>query len=108
MGNNPDARPQPHQGSCPVVQRAVLVFVVVFGRGRYAGLTLAEEKGRHRAAGPSAKRGGHHMGAARVLDVLEFLGRRNSPAPASIIAASCNIPRSSTYCLLYTSPSPRD
>ena len=39
-------------------------------------------------------------GAARVLDVLEFLGRRNSPAPASIIASSCNIPRSSTYGLL--------
>ena len=43
---------------------------------------------------------GTTWGAARVLDVLEFLGRRNSPAPASIIAASCNIPRSSTYGLL--------
>jgi len=32
--------------------------------------------------------------------VLEFLGRRTSPAPASIIASSCHIPRSSTYGLL--------
>jgi len=39
-------------------------------------------------------------GAARVLDVLEFLGRRMNPAPASIIASSCGIPRSSTYDLL--------
>jgi DNA-binding IclR family transcriptional regulator len=39
-------------------------------------------------------------GAARVLQVLEFLGRRSSPAPAGIIAAACNIPRSSTYGLL--------
>lgn len=39
-------------------------------------------------------------GAARVLDVLEFLGRRMNPAPASIIASSCGIPRSSTYGLL--------
>jgi DNA-binding IclR family transcriptional regulator len=43
---------------------------------------------------------GTTWGAARVLDVLEFLGRRNSPAPASIVASSCNIPRSSTYGLL--------
>ena len=43
---------------------------------------------------------GTTWGAARVLDVLEFLGRRTSPAPASIIASSCNIPRSSTYGLL--------
>jgi DNA-binding IclR family transcriptional regulator len=43
---------------------------------------------------------GTTWGAARVLDMLEFLGRRNSPAPASIIASSCNIPRSSTYGLL--------
>jgi len=43
---------------------------------------------------------GTTWGAARVLDVLEFLGRRNSPAPASIIASSCSIPRSSTYGLL--------
>ncbi|MEI6452047.1 MAG: helix-turn-helix domain-containing protein [Actinomycetes bacterium] len=43
---------------------------------------------------------GTAWGAARILDVLEFLGRRNSPAPASIIAASCRIPRSSTYDLL--------
>jgi urocanate hydratase len=43
---------------------------------------------------------GTTWGAARVLDVLEFLGRRNSPAPASIIASSCHIPRSSTYGLL--------
>jgi len=43
---------------------------------------------------------GTTWGAARVLDVLEFLGRRNSPAAASIIASSCNIPRSSTYGLL--------
>jgi len=35
-----------------------------------------------------------------VLDVLEFLGRRTTPAPASIIASSCQIPRSSTYGLL--------
>ena len=35
-----------------------------------------------------------------MLDVLEFLGRRTSPAPASIIASSCHIPRSSTYGLL--------
>ncbi len=39
-------------------------------------------------------------GASRVLDVLEFLGRRTTPAPASIIATSCRIPRSSTYGLL--------
>ena len=43
---------------------------------------------------------GTTWGAARVLDVLEFLGRRTSPAPASIIATSCHIPRSSTYGLL--------
>ncbi|NLE23646.1 MAG: helix-turn-helix domain-containing protein [Actinobacteria bacterium] len=43
---------------------------------------------------------GTTWGAARVLDVLEFLGRRTSPAPASIIASSCKIPRSSTYGLL--------
>jgi DNA-binding IclR family transcriptional regulator len=43
---------------------------------------------------------GTAWGAARILDVLEFLGRRNSPAPASIIAASFHIPRSSTYDLL--------
>ena len=43
---------------------------------------------------------GTTWGAARVLDVLEFLGRRTSPAPASIIASSCRIPRSSTYGLL--------
>ena len=43
---------------------------------------------------------GTAWGAARVLDVLEFLGRRNSPAPASIIASACHIPRSSTYDLL--------
>jgi DNA-binding IclR family transcriptional regulator len=43
---------------------------------------------------------GTTWGAARVLDVLEFLGRRTSPAPASIIASSCGIPRSSTYGLL--------
>lgn len=43
---------------------------------------------------------GTTWGAARVLAVLEFLGRRNSPAPASIIASSCHIPRSSTYSLL--------
>ena len=39
-------------------------------------------------------------GAARVLDVLEFLAKRDSPAPAGIIAAACGIPRSSTYGLL--------
>lgn len=43
---------------------------------------------------------GTTWGAARVLDVLEFLARRSTPAPASIIAASCHIPRSSTYGLL--------
>ena len=43
---------------------------------------------------------GTTWGAARVLDVLEFLRRRNNPAPASIIASECNIPRSSTYGLL--------
>lgn len=43
---------------------------------------------------------GTTWGAARILDVLEFLGRRTNPAPASIIASSCNIPRSSTYGLL--------
>jgi DNA-binding IclR family transcriptional regulator len=43
---------------------------------------------------------GTTWGAARILDVLEFLGRRTSPAPASIIAASCHIPRSTTYGLL--------
>lgn len=43
---------------------------------------------------------GTTWGAARVLDVLELLGRRKSPAPASIIASSCHIPRSSTYGLL--------
>ena len=39
---------------------------------------------------------GTTWGAARVLNVLEFLGRRINPVPASIIAASCGIPRSST------------
>jgi len=43
---------------------------------------------------------GTTWGAARVLDVLEFLGRRTTPAPASIVASSCHIPRSSTYGLL--------
>ncbi len=43
---------------------------------------------------------GTTWGAARVLDVLEFLGRRTTPAPASIVATSCSIPRSSTYGLL--------
>ena len=47
-----------------------------------------------------AEEEGTTWGAARVLDVLEFLGRRTSPAPASIIASSCHIPRSSTYGLL--------
>jgi len=50
--------------------------------------------------GRPPKEEGTTWGAARVLDVLEFLGRRNSPAPASIIASSCHIPRSSTYGLL--------
>ena len=36
----------------------------------------------------------------RALDVLEFLARRSTPSPAAIIASSCNIPRSSLYCLL--------
>ena len=43
---------------------------------------------------------GTTWGAARVLDVLEFLGRRTNPVPASIIASSCGVPRSSTYGLL--------
>ena len=38
--------------------------------------------------------------ATRTLDVLEFLARRSSPAPAAIIAMSCGIPRSSLYALL--------
>jgi DNA-binding IclR family transcriptional regulator len=38
--------------------------------------------------------------ATRTLDVLEFLARRSSPAPAAIIAMSCDIPRSSLYALL--------
>ena len=38
--------------------------------------------------------------ATRALDVLEFLARRTSPAPAAIIAASCGVPRSSLYALL--------
>lgn len=50
--------------------------------------------------GPARADEGTTWGAARVLDVLEFLGRRTTPAPASIIAASCRIPRSSTYGLL--------
>ena len=57
--------------------------------GRYAGFT-----------GGGCDDEGTTWGAARVLDVLEFLGRRTSPAPASIIASSCHIPRSSTYGLL--------
>jgi len=43
---------------------------------------------------------GSGWGAARVLDILEFLGRRTSPVPASIVAAACGIPRSTTYGLL--------
>lgn len=43
---------------------------------------------------------GSSWGAARVLDILEFLGRRSSPAPASIVASACGIPRSTTYGLL--------
>jgi IclR family acetate operon transcriptional repressor len=39
---------------------------------------------------------------ARTLDVLEFLARRSTPAPAAIVAASCGIPRSSLYALLRT------
>ena len=38
--------------------------------------------------------------ATRTLDVLEFLARRATPAPAAIIAMSCGIPRSSLYALL--------
>jgi IclR family acetate operon transcriptional repressor len=38
--------------------------------------------------------------ATRALDVLEFLARRTSPAPAAIIASSCGVPRSSLYALL--------
>lgn len=40
--------------------------------------------------------------ATRTLDVLEFLARRTTPAPAAIIAMSCDIPRSSLYALLRT------
>src|SRR5665648_1073195 len=54
---NPDARRWLLQEARGCVQRAVLVFVVVFGCGRYAGLRLSGEKGGHRAAGPSARRG---------------------------------------------------
>jgi len=49
---------------------------------------------------PKQDEQGTTWGAAHVLDVLEFLGRRTSPAPASIVASSCDIPRSSTYALL--------
>jgi IclR family transcriptional regulator, acetate operon repressor len=38
--------------------------------------------------------------AVRTLDVLEFLARRSTPAPAAIIAMACSIPRSSLYALL--------
>jgi IclR family transcriptional regulator, acetate operon repressor len=38
--------------------------------------------------------------ATRALDVLEFLARRTTPAPAAILAGSCRIPRSSLYALL--------
>lgn len=38
--------------------------------------------------------------ATRALDVLEFLARRTTPAPAAIIASTCGIPRSSLYALL--------
>jgi IclR family transcriptional regulator, acetate operon repressor len=38
--------------------------------------------------------------ASRTLDVLEFLARRLTPAPAAIVATSCGIPRSSLYGLL--------
>ncbi len=40
--------------------------------------------------------------ATRTLDVLEFLARRSTPAPAAIIAMGCSIPRSSLYALLRT------
>jgi len=50
-------------------------------------------------AGKTAAQGAT-WSASRVLDILEFLNRRSSPAPASIIASSCHIPRSSTYGLL--------
>jgi DNA-binding IclR family transcriptional regulator len=60
---------------------------------------MAKEVGTT-AAGEHPGEEGTTWGAARVLDVLEFLGRRTSPAPASIIATSCHIPRSSTYGLL--------
>ena len=38
--------------------------------------------------------------AGRTLDVLEYLARRSTPAPAAIIAMACDIPRSSLYALL--------
>lgn len=38
--------------------------------------------------------------ATRILDILEFLARRSTPAPATIIGNSCGIPRSSLYALL--------
>jgi DNA-binding IclR family transcriptional regulator len=65
--------------------------------GRYAGF-LEEVTAMAQQSKPEEE--GTTWGAARVLDVLEFLGRRTSPAPASIIASSCHIPRSSTYGLL--------
>ena len=51
--------------------------------GRYAGLPWRWSRCRRSA---SHDEEGTTWGAARVLDVLEFLGRRTSPAPASIIA----------------------
>jgi len=38
--------------------------------------------------------------AARVLDILEFLSRRSSPASAGIIGSTCGIPKSSLHQLL--------
>ena len=57
------------------------------------GVTAQDESGR--LLGYDARRGR----ATRALDVLEFLARRTSPAPAAIIASQCAIPRSSLYAL---------
>ncbi|MEZ5124841.1 MAG: helix-turn-helix domain-containing protein [Thermoleophilia bacterium] len=50
--------------------------------------------------GTTSNPAGEGSAPTRTLDVLEFLARRASPAPAAIIAMSCSIPRSSLYALL--------
>lgn len=37
---------------------------------------------------------------ARALDILEYLARRSSPAPATIIGSTCGIPKSSLHQIL--------